>query len=242
MEDEESPAAASEPSCAARLAGALSAGCGAALLASDLGRLACCSRELASGGIWDKVRLSGSSAEEERVTLRFMDAGIIGADRFARMTTLHVQFCEALLDEHLQHLPRGLVELNLDCCQKLTDAGVRAAADRCGPSLQRLRIYWNVQLTNAAAIAVGRRCPRLQAVCLSGCRKVGSAGVRALAARGATLTELDLTRLSLASEEAVAAVVGASPRPSPIPSPKPSPIPSPNPSPSSPLALPLPSP
>ena len=176
MEDEESPAAASEPSCAARLAGALSAGCGAALLVSELGRLACCSRELASGGIWGKVRLSGSSAEEERVTLRFMDAGIIGADRFARMTTLHVQFCEGLLDEHLQHLPRGLVELNLDCCQKLTDAyatrssnsraaeasigrgcrahasgpcrvdrGVRAAADRCGPSLQRLSIYWNMQ-------------------------------------------------------------------------------------------------
>ena len=93
-----------------------------------------------------------------------------------------------------------------------------------------------MQLTNAAAIAVGRRCPRLQALCLSGCRKVGSAGVRALAARGATLTELDLTRLSLASEEAVAAVVGASTNPSPTPSPNPNP----NPSPSSPLALALP--
>ena len=90
------------------------------------------------------------------------------------------------------------------------DRGVRAAADRCGPSLQRLSIYWNVHLTNAAAIAVARRCPRRQAVCFSGCRKVGSAGVRALAARGATLTELDLTRLSLLSDEALAAVVGAS--------------------------------
>lgn len=135
-----------EPSFAARLAGALSAGCGPALLVSDLGRLACCSRELASGGIWDKVRLSGSSAEEECVTLRFMDAGIIGADRFAHMTTLHVQFCEGLLDEHLQHLPRGLVELNLDCCQKLTDAyatrssNPRAAEASIGRGLQSSRV------------------------------------------------------------------------------------------------------
>ena len=122
------PASAlSELSCAARLAAALSAGCGAALLVSDLGRLACSSRELASCRLWDKVRLSGSSPEEERATLRFMDAGIIGGDRFARMTTLQVQFCEALLDEHLQHLPRCLAELNLDCCQKLTDAYAKRA-------------------------------------------------------------------------------------------------------------------
>lgn len=205
------PASAlSELSCAARLAAALSAGCGAALLVSDLGRLACTSRELASCRLWDKVRLSGSSPEGARATLRLMDAAIIGSERFARMTTLHLQFCEGLLDEHLQHLPRCLAELNLDCCQKLTDAGVRAAVDLCGPSLQRISLYWNVQLTNAAAIAVARRCPQLQAVCLSGCRKVGSAGVRALAVRGATLTELDLTRLSLLSGEALAAVVGAS--------------------------------
>ena len=111
-----------EPSCAARLAGALGAGCGAALLVRDLGRLACTSRELASCRLWDKVRLSGSSPEGARATLRFMDAAIIGGDQFARMTVLHVQFCEGLRDEHLQHLPHGLTELNLDCCQKLTDA------------------------------------------------------------------------------------------------------------------------
>ena len=127
MDEEANPAAAAEPSCAARLAGALSAGCSAVLLVSDLGRLACSSRELASCRLWDKVRLSGSSPEEERATLRFMDAGIIGGDRFARMTTLQVQFCEALLDEHLQHLPRCLAELNLDCCQKLTDAYAKRA-------------------------------------------------------------------------------------------------------------------
>ena len=80
---------------------------------------------------------------------------------------------------------------------------------RCGPSLQRISLYWNVQLTNAAAISLARRCPRLAAVCLSGCKKVGSAGVRAFAARGATLSELDLTRLPLLADDALVAVVGA---------------------------------
>lgn len=206
-----SPAAASpslDPPPEARLRAALNAGCGEVLAVAELGALFCACQALA-GCRPTVLQLSGErGAASAAAALRFFEPGVADSPRFASVTVLRVQFCDGLGDRHLRVLPKQLTELSLDCCQKVTDAGVKAAVERCGPTLERLSLYWNVQLTNAAAIAVGCRCPRLRAVCFSGCKKVGSAGVRALAARGGTLEALDVTRLPLLASDALAAVVG----------------------------------
>lgn len=203
------------PSTAAQLGAALAiasgggcdSGSSATLLATDLGHVACTCRELsANPPTRSTVSLSGErSTETAAAALRFFD--VATQPRFAGVSVLRVQFCDGLLDTHMQSLPPRLVELSLHCCHKLTDTGVRAAAERCGPTLEVLSLYWNNNVTNASAIAVGRRCARLRSACFSGCKRVGSAGVRALAARGGTLEVLDLTRLPLLADDALAALL-----------------------------------
>lgn len=126
------------------------------------------------------------------------------------VSKLHVQFCDELRDEHLRGLPKSLIELRLDACHGLTDAGVQTLALVCGASLTSLSIYWNNHLSNRAAIQLSLHCKQLRQLSLSGCKGIGSTGILSLASRLRHLEELDLTRLPLVDDVAVTAIAQAS--------------------------------
>ncbi len=64
------------------------------------------------------------------------------------------------------------------------------------PGIQRLSLYWNLNVTNDTLFTAAAQCPGLRALSLSGCKNVTDPGVRALARGCSGITALDLTRLS----------------------------------------------
>ena len=128
---------------------------------------------------------------------------------FSGVVSIHLQFCDDLLDEHLVLLPLSLRRLTLDGCHAVTDAGIKAVASACGRRLELLSVYWNKKISDAAVLALSIRCPSLTSLSLSGCGRVSTAGVAALASRCRLLKSLNVTRLPLVDDVALVAVLQA---------------------------------
>ena len=142
----------------------------------------------------------------------FLDPLVMQHPRFREVSSLNLQFCDAVADNHLAALPPMLCELNLDACHGVTDKGVKNAAQACGARLQVLSLYWNMKVTNAALLTLALRCgPSLTSLCLSGCQQIESTGIFSLASRCRSLTALDLTRVPRVEDAALAAIVQANP-------------------------------
>ncbi len=125
---------------------------------------------------------------------------------------LTLAFADALTDDHLEkHLPNNLRSLKLDYCHALTDDAVRTVAKRSAEHLTTFSVYSNQNLTSAAAVTLSLHCPSLTSLSFSGCMKIGSAGITALAARCRKLKSLDLTRLPLLDDVALGTLVRANP-------------------------------
>lgn len=76
---------------------------------------------------------------------------------------------------------------------RVTNVGLSALL-ASSPGLQRLSLYWNLNVSNDTLLFVAALCTGLRALSLSGCKNVTDAGVRALARACPGLTALDLTR------------------------------------------------
>ena len=74
-----------------------------------------------------------------------------------------------------------------------------ALADLLGscPKLQRLQLYWNLNVTDVVLHTLAGHCPKLTHLNLSGCKRITDAGVKAVAASCSGLVDIDLTRRGL---------------------------------------------
>ena len=73
-----------------------------------------------------------------------------------------------------------------------------------------MELYWNTRVSAAGVSCLGRSCPALTHLNLSGCKNVGNAGLMALAATGGGKLEfLDLTRCPGLTDQAITAIVSA---------------------------------
>uniref|UniRef100_A0A7S4C6U3 Uncharacterized protein n=1 Tax=Chrysotila carterae TaxID=13221 RepID=A0A7S4C6U3_CHRCT len=126
-------------------------------------------RELAkeqSTLLFKVLDLSPLRAPEE-----FFSQGITSRAEFSRLREVKIQFADLLFDEHLSLLPKSVTHLSLDACHSLTDKGVKSVAQRIGRSLLHFSIYWNSNVTDAAAVSLSVRCSSLTSLSLSGCQK-----------------------------------------------------------------------
>ncbi|KAK9812237.1 hypothetical protein WJX73_006171 [Symbiochloris irregularis] len=85
-----------------------------------------------------------------------------------------------------------LTALNLNACQKVSHAEVSRIASHHA-HLQRLELYWNVNVRNETLFAVAG-CSELKHLNLSGCSHITDDGLKVLASCCTMLTTLDLTR------------------------------------------------
>jgi F-box/leucine-rich repeat protein 2/20 len=141
----------------------------------------------------------------------FFEEEHIVLPRFAHVRHIELQFCDDLLDTHLERLPPSVSELTLDGCHGLTDAGIKMAATGCAKRLERLTLYCNNNVTNAALLTLSLRCPSLTHLSLSGCKQIATTGVLSLASRCRRLRALNLTRLPLVDDTALGALVQSNP-------------------------------
>ncbi|KAL1528262.1 hypothetical protein AB1Y20_009619 [Prymnesium parvum] len=188
---------------------ALLAGVHRHLSARDLAALAatCTAAAAAAAGpeFWSTLDLTPLGSVPA-----FLGSSLAHTRRFAAVTSLTVQFCPELLDEHLEAMPPWpLRSLSLDACHSLTDAGVKAALRKCGRTLCSLSLYWNNNLTKASALAVALHCPELRTLSFSGCGLVSSEGILAIASRRARLQSINLTRLPKVDDLALSALAQA---------------------------------
>ena len=140
--------------------------------------------------------------------IRFFEHGgtVSLRERFKVTTTLIIQFCNDLLDEHLFYLPPSLTSLTLDACHNITDQGIKTAAQHCGKRLELLSIYWNTQIGDPSCLALSIRCPSLTSISFSGCKQVGASGILALSSRCKKLQHLNLTRCRGVDDIALSAI------------------------------------
>ena len=140
--------------------------------------------------------------------IRFFEHGgtVSLRERFKVTTTLIIQFCNDLLDEHLSYLPPSLTSLTLDACHNITDQGIKTAAKHCGKRLELLSIYWNTHIGDPSCLALSIRCPSLTSISFSGCKQVGASGILAISSRCKKLQHLNLTRCRGEDDIALSAV------------------------------------
>ena len=86
-----------------------------------------------------------------------------------------------------------MMTMLMAACDRVTNVALSALLSS-SPGLQRLSLYWNLNVGDDALLHVAALCPALRALSLSGCKNVTDAGIRALARECHELTSLDLTR------------------------------------------------
>ena len=179
-----------------------------ALPLRDLSRLSCTCAALhaASAQLFTTLNLSSLPSPEA-----FFRAGVADAPRFQGVTSLTIQFCSGLRDEHLSLLPPSVCQLTLDGCPGITDKGIKVVSQRCGRTLELLSLYCATQLTDSSCTALSLRCPSLTSLSLSGCHRIGTAGVLVLASRCRKLRLANLTRVRQVDDMALTMLATANP-------------------------------
>lgn len=111
------------------------------------------------------------------------------------LTTLDISFCKGISNYTLQKCAgglRGLQSLNLSGGGRSEICVIRIARE-CGPTLKRFGLSWNGHLGDFSVREIGRLCTKLEWIDLSGCWRVGDAGVCGLARGGGRLKYVSLS-------------------------------------------------
>ncbi|KAL3141416.1 hypothetical protein ABBQ32_004985 [Trebouxia sp. C0010 RCD-2024] len=107
---------------------------------------------------------------------------------------VNLEFAADVTDQDLRKLHGNSLEiLNLNACQRVTDAGVIMLVAQ-SPNLRQLSLYWNVHITDTPLYKVAALCNQLTHLNLSGCKRVTDEGLTAVAGKCHRLVDVDLTR------------------------------------------------
>ena len=152
---------------------------------------------------WSHITLDGDAAAGK--ALRGLAAA--RPNVLATATTLSLEFARNITDEDLAAaLPPSceLRDINLNATQAVGDPAVLTLAASCA-RLERLSLYWNVRVADAAiaALCASPCCATLASLNLSGCKRLTR--LDAVASLPA-LTELDVTRCLALTDAALQAL------------------------------------
>lgn len=107
---------------------------------------------------------------------------------------VNLEFAADVTDQDLRKLHGNDLEvLNLNACQRITDAGVIMLVAQ-SPNLQQLSLYWNVHITDTPLYKVASLCTQLTHLNLSGCKRITDEGLMSVARKCHRLVDVDLTR------------------------------------------------
>mmetsp|Transcript_7406 Transcript_7406/g.12793 ORF Transcript_7406/g.12793 Transcript_7406/m.12793 type:complete len:350 (+) Transcript_7406:176-1225(+) len=137
--------------------------------------------------------------------------------RCAKLAEINLEFAQGIDDSLLESLAgselTSLTSLNLNACQQVSDKGISALLEgTSGPLLQRIQIYWNLQITDETLSTIGRRCAQLTDLNLSGCKKITTDGLISLAHGVPNLLKLDITSCPKVRDAGVSAVILGNPQ------------------------------
>jgi hypothetical protein len=152
---------------------------------------------------WSHISLDGEAAAGK--ALRRLAAA--RPSLLAKATTLSLEFARNITDEDLAAaLPASceLREVNLNATQAVGDQAILTVAACCS-HLERLSLYWNVRVTDAAitALCASPCAASLASLNLSGCKRLTR--LDAVASLPA-LTQLDVTRCLALTDAALLAL------------------------------------
>ena len=93
---------------------------------------------------------------------------------------------------HMPHLDAFQADWQSICCCRISQAAISKLASRY-TGLQRLELYWNVNVRDEALFAVAA-CTQLSHLNFSGCFGITDEGMKIVASCCTQLLTLDLTR------------------------------------------------
>ncbi|CAA6659050.1 unnamed protein product [Spirodela intermedia] len=149
---------------------------------------------LAQSTLWKALDLR----EMNKVGEKLISA--LSLPRYCGIKDINLEFAQDIGDGHLVHVTtkfsgslQCLESLNLNGCQRITDAGVQAVAYAC-PKLKAFSIYWNVRITDTSVKHLVKFCKDITTLNLSGCKNISDQSLYLIAENFKALDELNLTR------------------------------------------------
>ncbi|XP_078429889.1 RNI-like superfamily protein isoform X2 [Wolffia australiana] len=120
--------------------------------------------------------------------------------RYSGIKGINLEFAQDIEDRDLILVSSKFSEslqllenLNLNGCQKISDAGVQAIAYAC-PKLKAFSIYWNVRITDKSVKLLVNHCKEITSLNLSGCKNITDQSLFLIAENYEALDDLNLTR------------------------------------------------
>uniref|UniRef100_A0A1D1XK87 F-box protein At3g58530 n=1 Tax=Anthurium amnicola TaxID=1678845 RepID=A0A1D1XK87_9ARAE len=120
--------------------------------------------------------------------------------RYCGIREINLEFAQDFEDKHLVILKstffkslQCLESLNLNGCQKVSDAGIEAVTYAC-PNLKAFSIYWNVRITDSSIKHLVKGCKKITTLNLSGCKNISDQSLYLIADNYTALDKLNLTR------------------------------------------------
>jgi len=128
---------------------------------------------------------------------------------FSQVSDVHFQ--TALQSEAFKAcLKTAVREINLNACRGISEKTVHGVLARhCGPSLERVELYWNCRINDFCVEALARSCRGLRHVNFSGCKYLTDAAVAQVAESCKGVSHLNLTRLPQMTGKSLRAIAGA---------------------------------
>jgi len=123
--------------------------------------------------------------------------------RASSLSTLSLHGCEKIGDKVLQgeHLPGGLLSLDLSFCLTVTGEGVRALGERCS-YLDSLKIAGCIQITDIDILMLTEACPGLQTISLSHCKDISDEAISSIC-KNLWIETLDISYCSRLTDSAL---------------------------------------
>ncbi|EFJ08985.1 hypothetical protein SELMODRAFT_130925 [Selaginella moellendorffii] len=162
---------------------------------------------LSHASLWKAINLQGKSQAGRRLL------AALSLARYQDVEEINLEFGQDVQDEHLAAVKCKvwkfsckLQRLNLNACQKITDAGVEAVVSECR-SITKLEIYWNLKVTDAAVKSIVTNLKELELLNLSGCKSITDQSMRHLAEHSPSIRSLNLTRCVKLTDEGLCEIL-----------------------------------
>lgn len=120
--------------------------------------------------------------------------------RYQNVKHIILEFARDIEDKHLEivktkcgHTIKNIEILNLNGCQKISDAGIEFITCNC-PKLKIFSIYWNIRVSDLGIRNLVNNCKFMIDLNLSGCKNVTDESLELIAENYQGLQLLNLTR------------------------------------------------
>ncbi|KAJ7552433.1 hypothetical protein O6H91_06G054800 [Diphasiastrum complanatum] len=153
--------------------------------------------------LWKELDLHGMTKAGERLL------AALSLSRYKNLEVINLEFAQDVEDEHLASVTcKDLQVLNLNACQRITDAGVKAVTSTCN-YLKSFSIYWNLKVTDIGVESLVKNCRLLTHLNLSGCKNISDRSLHSIAKYCPNIKSLNLTRCVKLTDDGLAKLLKA---------------------------------